>query len=170
MAAGLVFFLRGGEADGATGRGWGVKAEPQAPCPSCPRSLCLERPWVGRCLLSPLPSSSKVGLERPLSEGLAGFFLEPSAFRLSTRREEGGGRVSFISLPGSDQSKCRLSGLQVCVLVTVSPATLTVPNLLRLEAGGGRLTLLGPCSSWAQCRSEERRVGKECRSRWSPYH
>ena len=26
---------------------------------------------------------------------------------------------------------------------------------------------------WAQlylCRSEERRVGKECRSRWSPYH
>ena len=21
-----------------------------------------------------------------------------------------------------------------------------------------------------QCRSEERRVGKECRSRWSPYH
>ena len=25
---------------------------------------------------------------------------------------------------------------------------------------------------WASiaCRSEERRVGKECRSRWSPYH
>ena len=23
---------------------------------------------------------------------------------------------------------------------------------------------------FAQCRSEERRVGKECRSRWSPYH
>ena len=22
----------------------------------------------------------------------------------------------------------------------------------------------------AVCRSEERRVGKECRSRWSPYH
>ena len=21
-----------------------------------------------------------------------------------------------------------------------------------------------------RCRSEERRVGKECRSRWSPYH
>ena len=25
------------------------------------------------------------------------------------------------------------------------------------------------CSSLF-CRSEERRVGKECRSRWSPYH
>src|SRR6267378_20557 len=25
-------------------------------------------------------------------------------------------------------------------------------------------------STTASCRSEERRVGKECRSRWSPYH
>ena len=24
--------------------------------------------------------------------------------------------------------------------------------------------------NWAKKRSEERRVGKECRSRWSPYH
>ena len=24
--------------------------------------------------------------------------------------------------------------------------------------------------SWKNARSEERRVGKECRSRWSPYH
>ena len=23
---------------------------------------------------------------------------------------------------------------------------------------------------WSKFRSEERRVGKECRSRWSPYH
>src|SRR5258708_33739643 len=32
--------------------------------------------------------------------------------------------------------------------------------------GGGTLALI----SWAEARSEERRVGKECRSRWSPYH
>ena len=25
-------------------------------------------------------------------------------------------------------------------------------------------------SDWIEARSEERRVGKECRSRWSPYH
>ena len=25
-------------------------------------------------------------------------------------------------------------------------------------------------AAWATVRSEERRVGKECRSRWSPYH
>ena len=24
--------------------------------------------------------------------------------------------------------------------------------------------------TWSLTRSEERRVGKECRSRWSPYH
>src|SRR3712207_6904861 len=28
----------------------------------------------------------------------------------------------------------------------------------------------GDFSNGAQVRSEERRVGKECRSRWSPYH
>ena len=28
----------------------------------------------------------------------------------------------------------------------------------------------GTVISWNEGRSEERRVGKECRSRWSPYH
>ena len=27
-----------------------------------------------------------------------------------------------------------------------------------------------PVATTSLCRSEERRVGKECRSRWSPYH
>ena len=27
-----------------------------------------------------------------------------------------------------------------------------------------------PSINFGFCRSEERRVGKECRSRWSPYH
>ena len=31
-------------------------------------------------------------------------------------------------------------------------------------------TLVGVDKTEAQLRSEERRVGKECRSRWSPYH
>src|SRR3712207_7488947 len=34
--------------------------------------------------------------------------------------------------------------------------------------GGGTLTLVGQVT--VRARSEERRVGKECRSRWSPYH
>ena len=30
--------------------------------------------------------------------------------------------------------------------------------------------LLSYCKKECEIRSEERRVGKECRSRWSPYH
>src|SRR6516162_9400626 len=30
--------------------------------------------------------------------------------------------------------------------------------------------LIDPGSPFLELRSEERRVGKECRSRWSPYH
>src|SRR3712207_7493796 len=30
--------------------------------------------------------------------------------------------------------------------------------------------LVRRAAAWAVARSEERRVGKECRSRWSPYH
>ena len=45
--------------------------------------------------------------------------------------------------------------------------------LTNLAAGAsaarlGRRRLL--IAGWALARSEERRVGKECRSRWSPYH
>ena len=31
-------------------------------------------------------------------------------------------------------------------------------------------TMLYEGAALESCRSEERRVGKECRSRWSPYH
>src|SRR5260221_12945619 len=34
----------------------------------------------------------------------------------------------------------------------------------------GRICGAGSGSGFAHGRSEERRVGKECRSRWSPYH
>ena len=37
------------------------------------------------------------------------------------------------------------------------------------EVGGGDRDG-NTCKSMADSRSEERRVGKECRSRWSPYH
>ena len=38
---------------------------------------------------------------------------------------------------------------------------------------GGAMRFLSPAEAEPICRyyrSEERRVGKECRSRWSPYH
>ena len=43
------------------------------------------------------------------------------------------------------------------------------------KASAAKLTLycsveIDVCEMLEQARSEERRVGKECRSRWSPYH
>ena len=38
------------------------------------------------------------------------------------------------------------------------------------EAGASKMTLYSRFGSKEALRSEERRVGKECRSRWSPYH
>ena len=50
------------------------------------------------------------------------------------------------------------------------------PNLYsreRITVASGQNLLLGTVVgvvTASLCRSEERRVGKECRSRWSPYH
>ena len=38
------------------------------------------------------------------------------------------------------------------------------------EHGAKAMALGGAFAGLANDRSEERRVGKECRSRWSPYH
>ena len=39
-----------------------------------------------------------------------------------------------------------------------------------VTCGTQALTELAYFADLVLCRSEERRVGKECRSRWSPYH
>ena len=41
------------------------------------------------------------------------------------------------------------------------------PSIVALDVHTGKLVAIG---QQARQRSEERRVGKECRSRWSPYH
>ena len=43
-----------------------------------------------------------------------------------------------------------------------------VAEMARVVRPGGRVSLID--TDWSTTRSEERRVGKECRSRWSPYH
>ena len=39
-----------------------------------------------------------------------------------------------------------------------------------MSAESGISTFRDAGGLWDKYRSEERRVGKECRSRWSPYH
>ena len=57
---------------------------------------------------------------------------------------------------------------------SVTPCELSAKSLLAAPPvlfEGAILVLCLLLSHWRQCgRSEERRVGKECRSRWSPYH
>src|SRR5256885_1515877 len=51
------------------------------------------------------------------------------------------------------------------------PALLVAAALLAQMEGRGHSCLpLAPLAGNPNDRSEERRVGKECRSRWSPYH
>src|SRR2546422_4591856 len=49
-------------------------------------------------------------------------------------------------------------------------ARLTHPHILPLHDSGEADGLLYYVMPYVEGRSEERRVGKECRSRWSPYH
>ena len=45
-----------------------------------------------------------------------------------------------------------------------------VPNVTEVTSRGERVYDLYSRLLKENIRSEERRVGKECRSRWSPYH
>ena len=53
-------------------------------------------------------------------------------------------------------------------------ALTVVKNLPKGIHSGNRYIKTYPATAenaaWGDARSEERRVGKECRSRWSPYH
>ena len=86
------------------------------------------------------------------------------------------GMTRLLAITGKRRGLVMLS----CVLSALSAALMLVPflsvyrilgELLARGAGPenaaffGRQTLI----AFAE-RSEERRVGKECRSRWSPYH
>src|SRR5690554_8073726 len=70
-------------------------------------------------------------------------------------------------------SSTRLSCSKSPVSLRHTISTLSRAPLFGLAGSAGSQPSIlcshqGPLSSC--CRSEERRVGKECRSRWSPYH
>ena len=56
----------------------------------------------------------------------------------------------------------------ICVLAIVTVAVLNIK--IDLGSQSSTLSLFSLANIDALARSEERRVGKECRSRWSPYH
>src|SRR3712207_9323702 len=56
------------------------------------------------------------------------------------------------------------------VIVTEFYSRQLLKEDLRIRVGLDIILLLFPHQIGDKGRSEERRVGKECRSRWSPYH
>src|SRR5256885_7353663 len=51
---------------------------------------------------------------------------------------------------------------------TAGGVDLITPQVTIVSPANGAVNV--PTNTLVQLRSEERRVGKECRSRWSPYH
>src|SRR5256885_12091421 len=61
----------------------------------------------------------------------------------------------------------KVTGVQTCALpISTSPAASESKKASSAKARPNKYDPT-PCKT---SRSEERRVGKECRSRWSPYH
>src|SRR2546422_3512523 len=70
-----------------------------------------------------------------------------------------------------------VTGVQTCALPISFYPSSTLLKWYKAWASEGprgcsRSTRIPSCNGWwrRRSRSEERRVGKECRSRWSPYH
>src|SRR2546430_13479628 len=68
---------------------------------------------------------------------------------------------SVTGVPGGTAKVIDWSLSSVACLPVRSTLIVTEPEPTAVTA---------PPNERAWCRSEERRVGKECRSRWSPYH
>src|SRR3712207_7422584 len=62
---------------------------------------------------------------------------------------------------GGPTCRSRWASVTACL-----PLLVTVPDTVTVSPSVGALGV----SESTATRSEERRVGKECRSRWSPYH
>src|SRR2546422_11651342 len=108
------------------------------------------------------------------SAGLAapdGDAIEAGAFALTAGLKEGQVRelARASRTPFGAAATLRVAALLAALGV---PAKQTVALVRRtIEAGRAPLDLLDlPDRVESEIRSEERRVGKECRSRWSPYH
>src|SRR5687768_17988333 len=62
-----------------------------------------------------------------------------------------------------------VTGVQTCALPIYATASKTA-NAMKAERMSGSPLCSHDIRAGGPVRSEERRVGKECRSRWSPYH
>ena len=81
--------------------------------------------------------------------------------RVSVAASDDGAKDSKLTLKFDDTNLVK-AGRNVTVDTSVTDRVDSFPSLWQLSTSESH--------SWLLSRSEERRVGKECRSRWSPYH
>ena len=91
---------------------------------------------------------------------------------IATYQSDDGGRYVFRDLePGTYSLEAAKAGFET---ITQTGIVLTINasahNDIVLKVGAGNQRVEVVASTSLVNRSEERRVGKECRSRWSPYH
>ena len=101
--------------------------------------------------------------DRPRGAPFAHYFAGDVAYYLDKRRR---GADAAIYLLGADHHGYIGRMMAMCEAFGDKPGTnmqILIGQMVNLVKNGEpvRMSLL---------RSEERRVGKECRSRWSPYH
>src|SRR2546422_4160445 len=109
---------------------------------------------------------------KPLSGHLSGVFLPVMRALIGTRQVVESGRDNALKRDFFFQAEdgirdVAVTGVQTCALpISLLPSVRYVTrrdeSSATVEYGDRRLESIE--------RSEERRVGKECRSRWSPYH
>ena len=79
--------------------------------------------------------------------------------------------VFFFSSRRRHTRSFHVTGVQTCALPILHDCDVLwmLLNVSLSQGGGAAKDSFWGIDSYPQ-RSEERRVGKECRSRWSPYH
>src|SRR3712207_8194248 len=93
-----------------------------------------------------------------------------SSRRRHTRywRDWSSGRVLFRSAEATRRAMAEITA--PIVAITLVLLSVFVPVAFVPGVSGVLFRQFAVTISVAMLRSEERRVGKECRSRWSPYH
>src|SRR3712207_9506267 len=82
----------------------------------------------------------------------------------AARRLRREGLIPGVVYGGGDCTAVRIDARELRSALLASSA------VIDLQVGGGKARPVIVKDQQHHPRSEERRVGKECRSRWSPYH
>src|ERR1035441_8648500 len=122
-------------------------------------------------LLTPRQAAEKLGISYP---ALKHWILAGS---IRTVKTPGGHhRVpldalnEFLPSAAAHTGATRISGRNQLLGTVVEVVVDGLLAKVVLTVGNQRVTAIITADAVRELRSEERRVGKECRSRWSPYH